>query len=471
MDYSDLNTELADTNINMSSEDNNDTFNNNKNISEDLNIKESYSAHNSKELNNNTTTTTSKSIRSNFFSSIFESRRKELATNISSNLLSSAKEKTKKWYEKLICNFTFLEPYFSSLTTKELFKRLKYSLIPFNKSYFKNTLLFKDKNNNNNNDDTNCVADLYGPYWILTTLMFIVSACTSITSFCYYGKFLDESNKNNNFVELLPNAGFLFYSLFLLFCIVFCFVTNVFIAQQDKSKSFSDINNNSEEVSFPGSDSKNDSTISNYVINNFTYINVLCVFGYSLVSLVPATLICIIPISYIQQIVIIVALIISFSIVYNCFGSILSILPLKKRYLSYGIVFIFYTTIYFYYNYYFLIIKLPIIIDNNYIKNNIQDLKSEEINKSNSILNEESLSNSLVGINKEINNKTDFLPNTSKSINIKEETNLNNNTNYSKDINSSNLDRNDNIDISNNSNSIKNIIDIDIQSLDSQLND
>ena len=97
---------------------------------------------------------------------------------------------SKSWYEKFKCfNIDFLQPYFD-ITTDELFERLYNSVIPLNSKFYD----ISQKN-----------PDLYGPFWIYTTLIFVVAASGSLT------KQLNGISSNQFFQQFVPFAASLVY--------------------------------------------------------------------------------------------------------------------------------------------------------------------------------------------------------------------------------------------------------------------
>ena len=71
------------------------------------------------------------------------------------------------WLDNINCNLSFLQIYFD-FETEEIIKRLIASLIPFNKNFIN---IVEKK------------PDLYGPFWIYTTLIFIVASAGSLTKY------------------------------------------------------------------------------------------------------------------------------------------------------------------------------------------------------------------------------------------------------------------------------------------------
>ena len=95
------------------------------------------------------------------------------------------------WLDNINCNLSFLQIYFD-FETEEIIKRLIASLIPFNKNFIK----LVEKN-----------PDLYGPFWIYTTLIFIVSCAASLT------KYLQGANNEDYFQKFIPLAMSVIYGI------------------------------------------------------------------------------------------------------------------------------------------------------------------------------------------------------------------------------------------------------------------
>lgn len=112
-----------------------------------------------------------------FFSRLLQSQKKDIAQN----LISQAKEGSKSWYSKYLCNFSFLDEYFQVSQT-EIAERLKNSLRPLSKYFIE------------------VRPDFYGPFWIYTTLIFLIAACGSIT---------DATQQKNNFAPFIQTAAYL----------------------------------------------------------------------------------------------------------------------------------------------------------------------------------------------------------------------------------------------------------------------
>jgi len=106
---------------------------------------------------------------------------------IAKQVLDKATENiSKSWYERFKCfNVDFLQIYFD-ITTDELLERLYNSLIPLNPKFFD----ISQKN-----------PDLYGPFWIYTTLIFVIAASGSMT------KHLNGVSSDQFFQQFVPLAA------------------------------------------------------------------------------------------------------------------------------------------------------------------------------------------------------------------------------------------------------------------------
>ena len=143
------------------------------------------------------------SNQKNFMENLIQNQTKGIAEKVMDDGVESIK---KKWYEKFACcNINFLQPYFD-INTDELKERLVHSLIPFNPKFY---------------DISTKNPDLYGPFWIYTTLIFVIAASGSLT------KQLNGDSSDQFFQEFVPLAASLvyFYFILLYFCrILFYFL-------------------------------------------------------------------------------------------------------------------------------------------------------------------------------------------------------------------------------------------------------
>jgi hypothetical protein len=96
---------------------------------------------------------------------------------------------SKSYIDKLLCVFNFIRPYFK-ITFNDIVTRIKKSFMPINNSFF-------DIAKNN--------PDLYGPFWIYTTLIYVIAAGGALS---YYF----TNSANNYFQMFIPVAGTILYS-------------------------------------------------------------------------------------------------------------------------------------------------------------------------------------------------------------------------------------------------------------------
>ena len=101
------------------------------------------------------------------------------------------------WLDNINCNLSFLQVYFD-FETDEIIQRLIASLIPFNKNFIN---LVEQK------------PDLYGPFWIYTTLIFIVASAASLT------KYIQGATDEDYFQKFIPLAMSVIYGIG--FCLPF----------------------------------------------------------------------------------------------------------------------------------------------------------------------------------------------------------------------------------------------------------
>jgi len=160
----------------------------NININDLKNIQISQNNNNNK--NNSDIPTGENSNKNNFMENLIQSQTEGIAKKV----ISEAGENMKKsWYKRLSCfNIDFLKPYFD-ITTDELKERLIHSLIPFNPKFYD----ISQKN-----------PDLYGPFWIYTTLIFVIAASGSLT------KQLNGDSSDQFFQEFVPLAASLVFFVF-----------------------------------------------------------------------------------------------------------------------------------------------------------------------------------------------------------------------------------------------------------------
>jgi hypothetical protein len=135
----------------------------------------------------------------------------------------------------------FFAQYFD-VSTDEIYQRLLASLIPFNKRIFS---MYKDK------------PDLYGPFWIYTTLIIIIAISGNLSRYFELGS--NDFTYNYNFI---PIAATVLYSMALGLPFALKFIMRLLG--------------------------------SNFF--NGTFIEIVGIYGYSFTSFLITALICAVPI-------------------------------------------------------------------------------------------------------------------------------------------------------------------------------
>jgi hypothetical protein len=135
----------------------------------------------------------------------------------------------------------FFAQYFD-VSTDEIYQRLLASLIPFNKRFFS---MYKDK------------PDLYGPFWIYTTLIIIIAISGNLSRYFELGS--NDFTYNYNFI---PIAATVLYSMALGLPFALKFIMRLLG--------------------------------SNFF--NGTFIEIVGIYGYSFTSFLITALICAVPI-------------------------------------------------------------------------------------------------------------------------------------------------------------------------------
>ena len=127
------------------------------------------------------------------------------------NLVNNVSEQIKSSFiDKLKCNLSFLQVYFD-IDTEDIKNRLISSLNPLNSNFIK---LINNK------------PDLYGPFWIYTTIIFIIAASGS------FSKYLQGANDADYFQEFVPTAAYVIYGVgfclpFIIFILMYFFGSQI----------------------------------------------------------------------------------------------------------------------------------------------------------------------------------------------------------------------------------------------------
>ena len=179
---------------------------------------------------------------------------------------------------KILCFIVYLKPYFK-LNSNDVKKRILTSFNPIKKSFF-----LQIQSN----------PDLYGPFWIFTTLVFILSAAGAMSQFL-------KGDENNYFQNFISFAFSLVYIFGFGFPLV---IVGVLKFYGEKGN----------------------------------YLLLLCLYGYSFSCFVPVTLLCSCGINAIQWILLFYAIFNSSCFFIMNINEILNKLEIKMRYILLGII-------------------------------------------------------------------------------------------------------------------------------------
>jgi hypothetical protein len=161
---------------------------------------------------------------------------------------TSSETINKTFIDKFFCCFAIFKKYFQ-ITSNDFILRFINSFIPFNNK-FGNLI----KNN----------PDLYGPIWIYTSLIILLSATGSLT------RTIQGHNNKNFFQEFIPIAGSTIYMVGFGLPILITILMKVFGIK-------------------------------------LGFVHVICTYGYSFSIFLPISIICVIQYNYIQWIALIYA--------------------------------------------------------------------------------------------------------------------------------------------------------------------
>lgn len=176
----------------------------------------------------------------------------------------------------------FYQPFFD-VTTEDVKTRIKASIDPRSKTFF---------------DTIRGRPDLYGPFWIYTTLIFALAACGNFSSFIVASSAGATFKSHFNYV---PIATSVIYGFGTIVPIVLCFLLRLFGSQVH-------------------------------------YTETLCIYGYASFITIPALVLCIFPFSILQWIVLMVALASSTWFLLNNYAHELSKYVGNQRFILYGLI-------------------------------------------------------------------------------------------------------------------------------------
>ena len=255
------------------------------------------------ELEKNRATETTK--LPNLASMILSSEKDKITENVVNNFTSDMK---KSYIEKMLCFLNYFRQYFR-ITTKEVEQRIISSFKPYNSKFY------EEASNN---------PDLYGPFWIYTTLIFVIASGGSLS------KYFNGDNSKNYFQSFVRGAGSLIY----IFGFGFPFLIWGYMK---------------------------------FIGEVISYFYILCIYGYSFSPFIPIIILCSCGINVIQWILLCYAIGNSTLFIITNLWKEISKQEQKKKYSLIGIIVSFQFIL-------FLILKLYFLENNN---TKIKNLKNK----------------------------------------------------------------------------------------------
>jgi len=180
--------------------------------------------------------------------------------------------------EKLLCIFNFIKPYFK-VKYNDIKTRVISSFIPLNNNFIKIA-----------NDN----PDLYGPFWIYTTLIYVMAAGGALS---YYF----TNSANNYFQMFVPVAGSIIYTFGFGFPFALWICMKLFKI-------------------------------------DMKYVSLICLYGYSLTCLVPVLILCSTGFAWIQWLLLMYGICNSTAFVLINLWNIINELEKKNKYTLLGIL-------------------------------------------------------------------------------------------------------------------------------------
>ena len=200
--------------------------------------------------------------------------------NDNNNQIQTSSEKFNRTFvDKFFCCLTIFKKYFQ-ITSDDFIFRFINSFIPFNNK-FVNLI----KNN----------PDLYGPIWIYTSLILLISSTGSLT------RTLQGNNNKNFFQEFVPIAGIIIYSVGFGLPILISLLMKIFGV-------------------------------------SLGIVHVICTYGYSFSIFLPISIICVIQVNALQWIALLYAVFSSTSLLVVNYYTLMGEFSRNKKFLIIGIV-------------------------------------------------------------------------------------------------------------------------------------
>ena len=226
------------------------------------------------EIEKNTATETTK--LPSLSSMILSTNANKITENVVNNLSSNVKQ---SYLDKILCFTNFFKQYFK-ITTKDVEQRIISSFKPYKSNF---------------NEQISSNPDLYGPFWIYTTLIFLIACGSSLS------KYFNGDNSKNYFQNFVRVAGSLIYFFGFGFPLLFC-------------------------------------SILKFIGDSISYFYVLCIYGYSFSAFIPVMILCSCGINIIQWILICYAIANSTYFVIGNLWKEIQRQEQKKKYTLIGII-------------------------------------------------------------------------------------------------------------------------------------
>ena len=250
---------------------------------------------------------------------------------------TSSETINKTFIDKFFCCFAIFKKYFQ-ITSNDFILRFINSFIPFNNK-FGNLI----KNN----------PDLYGPIWIYTSLIILLSATGSLT------RTIQGHNNKNFFQEFIPIAGSTIYMVGFGLPILITILMKVFGIK-------------------------------------LGFVHVICTYGYSFSIFLPISIICVIQYNYIQWIALIYAVFSSTSLLVVNYYKLMGDFSRNKKSIIIAIVLLAQIGLLLFFKLYFFKKFSDEVLEENLETDSVNDFKENKNNKSylnnnNAIINSNNL--------------------------------------------------------------------------------
>ena len=250
---------------------------------------------------------------------------------------TSSETINKTFIDKFFCCFAIFKKYFQ-ITSNDFILRFINSFIPFNNK-FGNLI----KNN----------PDLYGPIWIYTSLIILLSATGSLT------RTIQGHNNKNFFQEFIPIAGSTIYMVGFGLPILITILMKVFGIK-------------------------------------LGFVHVICTYGYSFSIFLPISIICVIQYNYIQWIALIYAVFSSTSLLVVNYYKSMGDFSRNKKSIIIAIVLLAQIGLLLFFKLYFFKKFSDEVLEENLETDSVNDFKENKNNKSylnnnNAIINSNNL--------------------------------------------------------------------------------